>query len=365
MGGMINQKSSLLFLLGFVLINAYIPGIVGASIPTGWLYLLFIIPGFIYFYDTRLTVTHFYGFLFIIYAILSLAWTNNFNIAYFIFLQFLVLCCVFCLGSALDDIRPVIIGLASGLIVSDIIGVIQYYYQIPVVFALTGNVAGLFVNKNIFCEVSAIILVSLLVFRLWWFIPLTIPGILMVHSRGAMLGLFVGGIAWLYKQNKNAAYIIFITVTVSGVIYYIHNSNSISIFERFDLWADTAKGISIFGNGIGSFEILYPYYATHIDTALARPRFAHNDLLHCLFEFGIFGTALVLVILYNVFKIKSDAAIILYTVGIISMFSYSLHIPVTGFIGFLVAGFVTCNDAAIQYSRIVRRSNLLKGAKRG
>lgn len=359
MASQLKQKPYLLFLLGFVLINAYVPGIVGASISTGWLFLLIVIPISLFFCEIRITTIHLIGFVFLLYAALSLTWTTNFNIGFFVFLQLVILGCVFCLASGLDDIKPIIVGLAAGLIVSDLISIAQSNHYYNLVFALPFSIAGLFVNKNIFCEVSVIILICLLVFKLYWWIPVTLPGTLLVHSRGAMVGLFVGLLFWIAKKNKTAAWVLGISAVVCGAVYYL-GSNSLSIFERFYLWADAARGLTFFGSGIGSFEILYPLNAVYIDTSIARPKYAHNDLLHYVFELGI-GSLLFIAVVVNVLRLKSDAKIILYTVGTISMFAYPLHIPAAAFIAFLVAGFISRNHAPIQSYGTIRGSSLFKG----
>jgi hypothetical protein len=89
---------------------------------------------------------------------------------------------------------------------------------------------------------------------------------------------------------------------------------------------------------------MFPYYATHINTELARPRYAHNDLLNIIFEFGI-GSILFLMVLFNVFKTGKRELAILFTVCIVSLFTYPMHIPVQGFIGFLVAGYLTAGTS--------------------
>lgn len=342
------QKPCPQFLLGFGLINFYIPGIIGASVVSGWLFLLLIIPFLLS--TIRITSVNILGTLFLIYATLSLIWTKNINIAFFIYLQIIILCAVFCLASSLNSIKWIIVGLSIGLLPSDLLAFIKYFWNYDFVFALQGNVAGLFVNKNIFCEVSALLFVILVVYKLYWYIPFTLPGIIFVQSRGALLGLFVGMSIWLFKVNRTSFYIFcIVAVTLAGL--NIEKFSTVSVIERFDLWGDTINGLTFKGNGVGSFEILYPYYATYIDTSLSRPRFAHNDLLQLIFEFGI-GSIFVLIAIYKLIKKNNVENIILYSLGTMAMFSYPLHIPVTAFIGFLVAGYINRDLPVICNTRI-------------
>lgn len=349
------------FLLGFVLINAYVPGIIGASIPTGWLFLLIAIPYFL-IKDIRITEVHILGFLFLIYCTISLAWTPNLNIAWLHFLKAIILGCIFCLGSSLTNLRWIMIGLAVGLLPSDIIGIIQHFYNNPIVFALPGMTSGLFVNQNIFCEISASILLCLIIYKLWWYIPFTFVGIFLIHSRGAILGLISGLFILLFRVHRTSFYILATIFITMASVYFIDRSTT-SIFERFDLWADTLKGLKIFGNGIGSFEILYPYYATLIDTSVARPRFAHNDLLQLIFELGI-GVIFLLCMLYQNLNIRTNEKVILYGIGIMAMFSYSLNISAIGFIWFLVAGFASRGLPAVWDDGNNRGSYLSEGFTR-
>lgn len=342
--GMVSKFNWVPCLFGFFLAIAYIPGIFGAAIMTGWLYLFITIPFWVFFVQADLKNTHIYGLLFLVYAFLSLLWTFNLSIAYFFLLQLFVLAAVFYVGSTVKDLKPIVIGLTVGLGVSDLVGIGQYlgYNQ---VFSITNVVAGLFVNRNIFCEASVVILLCLVALKLWYWIPLTLPAIIHIHSRAAILGLFIGITVWGWKRNKLYTVISASALLFVGLAYY-RNSDILSINERYQVWADTFRGLSILGNGIGTYEVLYPLFAINIDTYITRPKFAHNDLLQLAFEFGVGITFLILMAL-NVLKVKDrDESIILYGIGTISMFAYPFHVPMLAFIGLLVAGYLTRFDGA-------------------
>jgi hypothetical protein len=335
-----------LFLLGFGVITAYVPGIIGASISTGWLFLFIIVP-FLFLYCDK---TQFgLGFIFICYAALSLAWTEILNIAWFHLLQLIILACVFCVGQNIKDVKPIFKGLALGLGVSSIISILQWYGFNLGIYTISKSNAALFINPNIFSEVSAVILVSLVVLKLWWWIPITLPGLMLVQSRAAYLALGIGIFIGIWKYNRYLAFSLFVLVGIIGSYFYWGNFSIDSFKERLDIWADTIRGFKFFGNGVGSYEVLFPYYATHIDTEIARPRYVHNDLLNVIFEFGI-ASILFLMVLFNAFKSNKPEATILLTVCIISLFTYPMHIPTQAFIAFLVAGYLT---ADIAYNRSV------------
>jgi len=348
------HRSYPLFFLGLLVAVAYIPGVVGASISTGWLLLLIICPILLFYCEFKIG----WGFAFICYATLSLLWTEILNIAWFHLLQLIVLGLVFVIGQNIKDLTAIFKGLALGLGVSAVVCLFQWY-GFNLVYSLVNATAGLFINPNIFSEVSAIILVSLVVLKLYWWIPVTLPGLVIAHSRAAYVGLGIGLLFTVWKYNRYYAIGLVGLISLIAVVLYKGQFSLISVLERVDLWADTIQGFKFFGNGVGSYEVLFPYYATHIDTELARPRYAHNDLLQIIFEFGI-GSILLLVAAFNVFKTRKAEVIIIITIGAISLFTYPLHIPVPAFIAFLVAGFVTGNHATDGVIWDTRGSSLFK-----
>src|SRR6202035_5032074 len=117
-----------LAVFGFLLTTIYIPGINGASVNTGFLLLMLLLPVIMFFCKIEITAPHVYGFLFLVYCAISLAWTTSLNIGFLSFLYLVTLGMIFCLGSAIEDVRPVLIGLSLGLILSDFVAFLQAYY---------------------------------------------------------------------------------------------------------------------------------------------------------------------------------------------------------------------------------------------
>ena len=335
----------LLSLLGFIISIAYIPGIVGAAIPTGWFVLIGLMPILICFYHKSINVYHIEVILFVTYCGISLVWTQNFNIGLFFFVQLVALGLTFYLGSTLTDLKPIFKGLAVGIGISGIVSILQKFYDWNFVFRNTGMNAGLFVNQDLFCEASVIVFISLIIFELWWWLPFTITGIVLVHSRAAILALIGCFGIWLWSKSKIAA-LVFGFILVCGSAFYLSRGIDDSIRQRLYLWESTVKGFTVLGNGIGSYQIAYPPFAVNVDTSIERPKFAHNDFLQFVFEVGI-GTIFLILLAYDVLIIKRKERLILYAVGIISCFSFPFHIPVMAFIGCLVAGYITKFDGAV------------------
>lgn len=336
------HKPCFQFLLGLIISTIYIPGIVGASIPTGWLFLIIAMPIIFCFCKAEIG----FSLLFFVYVALSFVWTQNLNIALFFFFQMIALGCVYCLGSSIKDLKAIFKGLAFGLGISSILALVQYKGYTGV-FATNNLPAGLFLNTNIYSEASAIVLIGLMVLRLFWWTPVTFIGLVLVPSRTALLTLITCYILFLYKKNKLWCLFGVASILLFASILFWNDFKITSIQERLNLWVDTIRGFSFKGNGVGSFEILYPLNAINVDTSIARPRYAHNDLLQLIFEFGI-GVLLLIPIFWKVFISDNEYKIIVYGVGIVSLFTFPFHVPMLAFIGCLVAGFVIINNDTVR-----------------
>ena len=92
---------------------------------------------------------------------------------------------------------------------------------------------------------------------------------------------------------------------------------------------ENLKNYLLFGYGAGSYDVFFKlnylnsttYYADH----------AHSDILEFLGEFGIFGFILFFLSFIKFFLKKSNynfqSINLLFIVGIILVFDFSLHIP--------------------------------------
>lgn len=349
-----------LSLLGLGVIAIYIPGVTGASIPSGWLWLMFILPALLIYYKAEIKLEHKLGFIFLLIAALSLLWTTRFNIGFFYYLQIVALGIAFYIGSCLKDLKPVFKGLAVGLGINAVIGIAQYFGWYGYIYTNPNEVAATFVNGNIFCEISVVILIALVVFDLYWWIPVTIPGIILYSSRAGLLALFVCGLIYFYGKSKRITLLFISLFSIFIIVYYfygIHNFKLSSVNERFEVWRDTLRGLTLFGNGIGSYETLYPSHAIEINTIVQRPKYAHNDILNLVYELGIFSLILV-PFFWNILILKCKENLVLYAIIIISMATYPFHTPYSSFIWFIVAGYIVGNNGAYEPFRLCRRLEL-------
>lgn len=351
-------------LLGIAIMTTYIPGVIGFVSITSWAVMWLAMPLFILRCKIEITVIHVLGMLFLSYSALSLLWSPHGMLE---LMQLLALASVFVWGSTLKDLKSVTKGLSIGLAFSSVLAIFQFLGFNEFVYSGTVRPSGLFFNSNIFAEISGMVLLLILINKLWWYIPVALPG-LMVSSRAVILGLGVSLAMLTWSKSKILSFVILISswliayfITFSNVLNInpatIGSNSTVSIFQRLYVWEDMLAGFTIFGNGIGSFVFKFPEYNKHIDGSVTLVEYAHNDLLQLIFELGI-GSIPLMFIVALLLMVKNDykSAFIFFIV--IGIFGFPLHMPITAFMFALVAAQLA--KSSLGYSDIVDyfRSNL-------
>ncbi len=342
-------------LLGIAIMTAYMPGVIGLASITSWAVMWLVMPVLLLKCKIEITIIHILGIVFLSYAALSLLWSPHGMLE---LMQLLALASVFVWGSSLKDLRSVTIGLSVGLGFSSILAIFQFF-GCDIVYYGTPRPAGLFFNSNIFAEISGMMLLLILINKLWWYIPVTVPGLL-VSSRAVILGLGISLAFMTWTKSKilsigilisswlTAYFITFPSsvITNSSVII----TNTASAFQRLHVWQDMLAGFTIFGNGIGSFVYKFPEYNKHIDGSTTLVEYTHNDLLQLIFELGI-GAIPLLIMVALLLMVKNDykSAFIFFIV--IGIFGFPLHMPITAFMLALVASQLA--KSSLGYSDIV------------
>ncbi len=331
-------------LLAIGVLIAGIPGYTSAVILTGWPFLLICTPILLWRCKIVRSFIHWCGACFLAYAAISVLWAPH---ALFGFMQMSALAAVFLWAETLTDMRRVAIGTAAGLGASAILAIFQYAGWATLYFG-TEFPGGLFINSNLFAEMSALVLVLLMVNRLWWWLPVTIPG-LAIGSRASLIALLCVVLAWVWSRSRIVGGLLTGSLGVLTV-YSVTTFGGKSITQRFGMWMDTIQGLTFWGHGIGSFEYLYPYFANRTDTLMTRPSFAHNDLLQLIFELGI-GVVPLLVMLWYIARIKDNHRYVLLCFGIIGLFGFPLHIPASAFIATVCAGYMVGRERDVRAER--------------
>jgi len=137
-----------------------------------------------------------------------------------------------------------------------------------------------------------------------------------------ILGFFFGG-----EQLFDRFY--FLRTELSVYTNEISQTISTSRGEIAKFSLSELSNFLIFGYGTGGFEILFKNFYGQLDLAFADH--AHSDLIEFMGEFGIIGTSLIIIILYQTFKkielFETRNLFLLLFVFLILIFDFSLHIP--------------------------------------
>ncbi len=322
---------------------AFVPNIVGAVVPTSWSVLWLATPILLFKTEIKLTISHVLGLLFLGYAALSCLWSPHGTLY---LLQLLALAGVFLWAATLSDLRKVVIGLSIGLYVAAFIASLQYFGYNDIVFQATPKMSGLYVNSNIFSEITGMLLILILIYRLWWFVPAAIPGVLII-SRASIVAFGLTFVVWLWSKSKSLAIFVMLLALLIAVATTQTFNNFTS--DRIELWRDTISGITLFGHGAGSFVYDFPIYSSHFNISYSRPFDAHNDLLQLIFEFGIGAIPLILmmIVLLRINNVHKYPLIFFLVIG---TFGFPFHVPNTAFMAALLAGYLA--QYSMDYSRV-------------
>jgi hypothetical protein len=251
------------------------------------------------------------------------------------FIQLTFLAAALAIGLEITDARPIIAGLAMAVAVSFPFVMAQAagYHPVPAV-----NVpAGLFANRIMLGETAGIALIGAIAFDLWILAIPTAACVVLSQCRGAWLACGLCGLLWLWGQSRLAAVI---TVGTFGILIFLSISllhRERSSIERLYLWQDAIDGISLRGNGIGSFNTVSPAYGHRVAKLDVREDHAHNDILELVFELGI-GSALVLFIGVIALGGIGPERWPFYAFLGEGLVGFPLHSPTTGMVGALLAG---------------------------
>lgn len=309
----------------FILAVLYWNGISGAATSPRWAFLAVVTPLFLFFYKEsfRFTLLHLIGLFFIVWCFVSLSWSFNKYDTIGALIKLLILAQVFILGSKLETLKYVFIGLAFGLFVSNFVS-----FE-----------AGLFVNRDVLSETALFILIGLLTYKLWWYSLLTLPSFIADYGH-INRGIFLAGIVlfgiWIWNKSRLASLSVLFLLFVGCFLVYYFDYRLVSITERLEIWNNAFKGFSLLGHGYGTFQSAYPLYS---DGNLIRPRFAHNEFVGMLFETGIIGLSLAVWFCINAFSGKEKYITLAFV--LLASIYYSFNVPVSAFIFCITAGYIS------------------------
>jgi hypothetical protein len=315
---------------------AYIPGVSGAGFTSRWLVLAIVSVLLFGVAHIRETPALRWGIALLAYAAISIAFEPVFWEGLNGYIQLLILGLIFLLGSQVEDLRPVYAGLALGITINLGFVIAQMLGKTPVLWV---NVpAGLFVNRAFLGEAAALAVVGALVSRLWWLVPGPLVCVALSQSRGSWIALGAAGGVWAWRKHWGFGLAIVLALPIAAYLMATYG-RWFGPVERIYLWRDTLDGLSIFGNGIGSFYTMVPAYGHRLE-GIVREAHAHNDPLELAFELGAPGVIACAAILFAAFRApdRPGDKLVLVTFLVEGLAGFPAHMPATGFVGFVVAG---------------------------
>lgn len=313
-----------MFLLGLLLPICYIPGLTGASIPTQWALLSIAFAISLWREpSTPPSSLHYLGLGFLAFAALGLLWAPNLWDGLYALWLVLLWALSFRLGSATASPANLYRGLAIGLSVSSVLAIFQWFGYSTIPTANGSNIAGLLFNRTVLGATTALVILGLISERLWLYIPMLLPGLILSGSRGGWLILMVGLLARMHILIALG-----LTLACALALSFVPDSSDAL---RLQIWGVTLRGLTLFGHGPGSFTSLY----FPAGPALIHPEFVHNDYLQLWFEFGVGALVPIAILTVAIAWSRSPIPI---AFACLAAFYFPLWTPLTAFIGCFVVG---------------------------
>ena len=308
--------------LAFAITVAFIPGIEGGATTPRWALIAFVVPWLLRDRH-RFSVADLAAGLFLVWSSLTLWWSPAVldGIGELLILVLLFSC--FWLGHQITDMRPVWIGAGLGIAVSSAIALAQSL-GLPLIVGERTTTAALFANGNFMAEAAALVLVAALVERIWWLVPLLLPAFLLPLQRGSLLAAALA--LGVYVFGRPRAIVVAAFMGIVLLLVAVAGKNPASIDMRLDAWRAALSHLSFFGHGLGV-------------GALVVPPYLHNEFLNVAFETGLPGVLLLALLCLPLFGPLNAARCVLVAFAVEACFAYPLHLPVTGFLASIAAGF--------------------------
>lgn len=312
---------------------SYVPGWTDWAFQSGWAYILLTVPWMVRGSNLP-RASKILGLACFGWALFSLTRLGHWWFGGEQVMQLFCIGLVAMLASNQPDLRKITRGLAIGVS----IGVIfagwyawgwgsQYHGIVPTV----GKPAGLFYNSAIFGDVCAVVILLLLVYRDYWFIPLLALGLVLSDSRGAGLALVIGVIAWI-AQERRWALLLFLGLAIPGGYAILAHGFSDSIRET--VWHYVLGDLRWLGHGAGRLEEIGMLLGGRIYVI----EYAHNEFLDLAYSYGV-GAILFIALALGPLACYRSAEWPAYVAFIsTALWAFPFHYPPEAIVGAMVAG---------------------------
>lgn len=262
------------------------------------------------------------------WAAVSLLWTPNLYDGIDALWKLTLLAGIVMIGFELRDTEPLWIGAALGIGINSTVAIGQWsgIDLVPRIDGAPGMAAGLFMNKNYLGEAAALVLIGLAAKRMWLWIPMVLPAVVLPQCKGALVAVGICAVVALWPRRKGLALVLFGTMAWAAILFAGTDFGSDG---RIVLWAAALDGLHPVGNGVGSFYSLFPGHAPGWDFLQSRPVHAHNDWLEIAYDLGIPGAMLVAAMLAGTLRMGGPWRFVVIGFIVEACFGFPLHFPAT------------------------------------
>jgi hypothetical protein len=332
-----------LFVLSLGVMIAFWNGIAGFANSPRWFVLCLVPLALFWCGRVEMKAAHWAAFALLAYGAVSVTWSLVPLDALDWLMKFALVGAAFWLGSSALDLQPAYTGFAIGVAVSAALSIAQYLGWQPV-DSLAGP-GGLFGNKNFMGEAAALAIIGVVGGPRWYLAIGPMVALFLASCSEAWLALGAAFLVAFGLQSGKVKLTLECGVMIVGGVTLISIDHYGDLQTRFAIWQDTIAGLTWLGRGLGNFMAAFPAHATHLDLLQQRPEFAHNDFLQLAFELGLPGAAAFGAVGILAFTVQGHVRerAVLGAIVVEAMFGFPLHMPATGFMGALVAGYV-CRD---------------------
>lgn len=325
----------------FFVLTAFVVPVMpaGATVPR-WAFLSVVCAALLFKIELPLGVWPLIGYM----GIMALVAPIGYEAA-FLYWHFLLYAVLFLYAQRSGEMRSVAIGVGLAMALNSVVVLLQVngFTWIPVTIPNTAG--GLFYNRSLSSDTAGMAAALLVGYRIWWLVPGLLPT-LIYGSRTPILALGVAGFAALWTRDKFWALMTFLGAALCvAVIWSYRNNGMETMEERIGVWQDMLPHLSILGHGLGSFITEFPAYQQHSATLGYRYENPHNDFLQIVYELGVVGFVLVLVLARRMAQVKRGPEWYCLLVFLVEgCFGFPLYEPVTGGLAAFCAGrlFIGC-----------------------
>lgn len=312
------------FVVAIAMISPFPDGAAGVK----WVLLSIFVPAaFLIRRGEPPTIGHGFLLVFLWWSAVTILWTpvivdgfyTGWHLVLFAALTFIV-----------TDMRKVYIGAGIALAVNGLFVLVQMLGLDPVTQAVPP--AGLWFNKNAGAEITALVLIGLVLTTGWrWWLacsPILFTLAAPPLSRAPIVALCVAGALWIWERSRFYGYCAF-GLGAAVLIFLVTKSDRVVHGSlRLKLWYDTTMELTLWGHGLGSFVAFQPWF-----------EFAHNDYLQIMYELGAPGLALFgAFLIYCLRGREPTERLVLVAFMVEGCFGFPLFMPGTVMVAALAAG---------------------------